>query len=69
VTQGIEALPERNEKEKRKKTLWSECRVNLYHVKMAWRDDSMHGKVTYDERQARDVFDRVSAFMQQLATL
>jgi hypothetical protein len=69
MDQGIKTLPEKNEKQKRKKALWSECRVNLYHVKLAWRDDSMHGKVTYDERQAHDIFERVKHFMQQLATL
>jgi hypothetical protein len=69
MDKGIEALPDRNEKLKRKKAEWAECRVNLYHVKLAWRDDSMHGKVTYDERQARDILEPVKVFMQQLATL
>jgi hypothetical protein len=69
MDQAIQNLPEKTEQQKRKKSQWAECRVNLYHVKMAWRDDSMHGKVTYDERQAREILERVRAFMQQLATL
>ena len=69
IDDGIKLLPEKNEKQKRKKGQWAECRVNLYHVKLAWRDDLMHGKVTYDEKQARDIMERVKAFMQQLATL
>ncbi len=66
---GIQALPEKTEQQKRKKSKWAECRANLFHVKLAWRDDSMHGKVTYDPKQARDILERVRAFMQHLATL
>jgi hypothetical protein len=29
----------------------------------------MHGKATYDAKQARDIMERVKAFMQHLATL
>jgi hypothetical protein len=36
---------------------------------MAWRDNTMHGKVSYDEKQALDIHKRVKNFMQQLATL
>ena len=48
---------------------WSESRANLYHVKQAWRNSTMHPKQTYTNTQARDVFNAVRAFMQQLATL
>jgi hypothetical protein len=69
MDQGIQALPERNERQKKKKSKWAECRTNLFHVKLAWRDDLMHGKATYDAKQARDIMERVKAFMQHLATL
>jgi hypothetical protein len=69
MTDAIKALPEKTEQQKRKKEQWAECRTNLYHVKMAWRDNSMHGKVTYDSTQARDIMGKVRAFMEQLATL
>lgn len=65
----IKDMPDKTEKEKRKKELWAECRTNLYHVKMAWRDNTMHGKISYDEKQALDIYRRVKDFMQQLATL
>jgi len=65
----IKQMPDKTEPQKRKKENWSECRINLQHVKSAWRDPGAHGKKKWDERQARDVFDRVKVFMQQLSTL
>ena len=69
MTEPIKNLPDKTEAQKRKKERWAECRTNLYHVKMAWRDPSSHGKQSYDEKQAADIFRRVKDFMQQLATL
>jgi hypothetical protein len=69
MTDPIKALPDKSEAQKRKKEKWAECRTNLYHVKMAWRDPGAHGKQTYDDKQARDIIKRVEDFMQQLATL
>lgn len=69
MTEPIKKMPEKTEAQKRKKVKWAECRTNLYHVKMAWRDPSAHGKRSYDGKQAHDILDRVKAFMQQLATL
>ena len=48
---------------------WSECHANLYHVKQAWRNETMHPKATYTTQQAREVFDAVRVFMKQLAQL
>lgn len=47
---------------------WSEIQANLYHVKQAWRNDTMHPKATYTEEEAREVFDAMKAFMRQLAS-
>jgi hypothetical protein len=69
MTEPIRNLPDKTEPQKRKKEKWAECRTNLYHIKMAWRDPSSHGKQSYDEKQAADIFRRVKDFMQQLATL
>lgn len=69
MTDPIKALPDKKEAQKRKKELWAECRTNLYHVKMAWRDPSAHGKQNYSEKEAIDIIKRVQNFMQQLATL
>jgi hypothetical protein len=69
IGKGIEALPDKNERQKRKKSQWSECRANLWHIKQAWRDDSMHGKRAYSPVEARQILDRVAEFSPHLATL
>lgn len=48
---------------------WSACHSNLYHVKQAWRNPTMHPKRTYTVEQADDVFRATAAFMRHLATL
>jgi hypothetical protein len=48
---------------------WSACHVNLYHVKQAWRNATMHPKETYTVEQAKEVTDAVHTFLRQLATL
>lgn len=48
---------------------WSACHSNLYHVKQAWRNPTMHPKKTYTPEQAEEVFYAVAAFMRHLATL
>lgn len=69
MMQPIKDLPVKTNAQKRKKEKWSECALNLSHVKMAWRDPGSHGRQNYDDKQARDIFERVQGFMQQLATL
>ena len=44
MNKPINDMPDKTETEKRKKERWSECRINLSHVKMAWRDPTAHGK-------------------------
>ena len=48
---------------------WSACHAHLYHVKQAWRNDTMHPKTTYTEEQAETVFDAVRSFMIHLARM
>jgi hypothetical protein len=65
----IKSMPDKTDAQKRRKELWAECRTNLYHVKIAWRDPAHHGKQNYDDKQALDILERVKGFVQQLATL
>lgn len=60
----IQAMPKGKERDE-----WSECRANLYHVKQAWRNSTMHPKETYTNSQARDILRAVRSFMEQLAAL
>jgi hypothetical protein len=69
MAKPINDLPDKTEKLKRRKERWSECRANLFHVKNAWRDPSSHGKVSYTEKEALNIMQRMEEFMQQLATL
>lgn len=48
---------------------WSECHVNLYHVKQAWRNETMHPKSTYTTDQAKEVLQTVKVFLNQLEKL
>jgi hypothetical protein len=69
MTDPIHRMPDNKPVEKRRKEKWAECRTNLYHVKMAWRDPGAHGTQSYTDKQARDFLKRTQDFMQQLATL
>lgn len=48
---------------------WSEAKSNLYDVKQAWRNDTMHPNRTYTEDQADDIFRKVRSFMITLSGL
>ncbi|HXZ01489.1 MAG TPA: hypothetical protein VEI03_15950 [Stellaceae bacterium] len=65
----IKEMPEKTKPQKRKKARWSEARANLFHVKEAWRNESMHPRQTYTLDQARDVIEAVRTFMTGLAKL
>jgi hypothetical protein len=62
-------MPDKTEAKKRKKERWAEARANLFHVKQAWRDNSMHGKQVYDREHAYAIFRAVGTFMTHLASL
>jgi HEPN domain-containing protein len=64
IATKIEPMPKGDERND-----WSQVHANLYHVKQAWRNDTMHPKATYTEEEAREVFDAVKAFMRNLAEL
>lgn len=69
MTPKISAMPEETVRQKAKKERWAEARVNLFHVKQAWRDNSMHGRRSYSEPHAQDIFSAIRVFMAHLATL
>ena len=60
----IDAMDKGDTKDK-----WSECHNNLFTVKQAWRNPTMHPKKTYTPDQAEEVFVAVRTFMRHLATL
>ena len=60
----IEAMPKGAERNK-----WSEGHTHLYHVKQAWRNDTMHPKQTYTFSEAKAIYEAVNVFMRHLATL
>ncbi|HZL30917.1 MAG TPA: hypothetical protein VFC54_07645 [Pseudolabrys sp.] len=69
ITPKLNAMPDQTESQKRKKERWAEARANLFHVKQAWRDNSMHGKQRYDRAHAYAIFMAVRTFMAHLASL
>lgn len=64
IAKAIEPMPKGAKRDE-----WSAVHANLYHVKQAWRNNTMHPKRTYTEEEAREVFEAVKAFMRHLATL
>lgn len=64
MNKAIEAMPKGDQRNQ-----WSEAHANLYHVKQAWRNETMHPKQTYTPDQAEQVFRAMKSFMAHLATL
>jgi uncharacterized protein YwgA len=64
INKKIESMPKGAEKNN-----WSQVHANLYHVKQAWRNETMHPKATYTEEEAREVFDAMKAFSRHLASM
>jgi hypothetical protein len=69
MDEKIKLLPDKKSSDKHRKAKWSEARANFYHVKEAWRNESMHPKQTYTMDQAREVIEAVRVFMTGLAKL
>lgn len=45
---------------------YASIQAHLYNVKIAWRNEVMHPKATYDEEEARGVLSAVQAFLADL---
>jgi hypothetical protein len=48
---------------------WSAAHANLYHVKQAWRNKSMHPLDKYTPEEAAEIFEASMTFLRHLATL
>lgn len=64
IGSAIEAMPKGKERD-----TWSSVHSHLYHVKQAWRNDTMHPKTTYTEAEAEAVFAAVKTFMAELVPM
>jgi hypothetical protein len=65
----IRGMPERNDREKKKKEAWEAARANLHHVGSVWRNSTMHPGKSYTRSQAHDVYAAVRVFMNGLCAL
>jgi hypothetical protein len=64
IAEKIEDMPKgppRNE--------WSESHTHLYHVKQAWRNDTMHPNTNYTFDEAKNIFEAVKTFTKHLTRL
>lgn len=66
---AVEAMPRGSEAEKRRRKRWSEAHTHLYHLKEAWRNDTMHPNKVYTQAQAMEVFNATRVFMSHLIGL
>ena len=64
ISKAIEVMPKGSIRD-----AYSASHSHLYHVKQAWRNDTMHPKTTYTEDQAQMVFEVVKSFMVHLTPL
>lgn len=60
----IEAMPKGDLRDS-----WSEIHANLYHVKQAWRNKTMHPLEKYTPDEASEVFESCKVFLRHLAAL
>jgi hypothetical protein len=63
MRQKVEALPDKTAPEKLNKEKPTEVWVHLDHVRIAWRNTTMHPKQTYTESEAKDIMEKVRSFM------
>jgi hypothetical protein len=67
VGKAIKALPSKKPNEKARKAALAAASATLDHVRIAWRNESMHPKQTYAPNEALDIFNASRAFMTSLA--
>lgn len=67
VDKGLKLLPSKSPKEKSRKTALAGASISLDHVRIAWRNESMHPKQTYTRQEASDIFSATRVFMDSLA--
>lgn len=67
VDNAISALPNKTPHQKARKAKYASASALLSNVRIAWRNDVMHPKATYQSEEAREVFNAVKGFMRHLA--
>jgi HEPN domain-containing protein len=63
IDNALEAMP------KDARQQWSTVRSGLWHVKEAWRNDTMHPNEKYTDEEAREVLYAVKVFLRSLAPM
>jgi hypothetical protein len=69
IGQKVKALPRSTPTETAIQASFAEAALHLDHVRLAWRNPTMHPKQTYTEDEAQDVLGKVRIFMNHLATI
>jgi uncharacterized protein (UPF0261 family) len=72
VHKKVEALPggtKATVAQSNRKQSFAVAASRLDHVRIAWRNDVMHPKATYDEKEALDVLTSVGAFLESIVKL
>ena len=59
---GVKATTAQNNRKQR----FAVAASRLDHVRIAWRNDVMHPKATYDEKEALDILTSVRAFLESV---
>jgi hypothetical protein len=63
LNDAIAALPYNTREAKEKREEYAGMATHLWHVKLAWRNPTMHPKVTYTDEEALDVLRQTTAFV------
>jgi hypothetical protein len=62
----IKGMPEKNDRQKKKKSEWESARANLHHLGSIWRNKTMHPAASYSRGQAREIYDAARVVMTDL---
>ena len=65
----IRTMPQRTEREKKKKNDWEAASVNLHHLGSVFRNNTMHPTAVYTQEEAKDIFSAVGMSMKTLCYL
>jgi hypothetical protein len=66
---AIKSLPQKTPGQKKKKEQYSTVLAHLNAVRIAWRNTTMHPKLSYSSEEAHQIFAHAKAFMCDLAEI
>jgi hypothetical protein len=69
VNKQTQALPSATRAQKAKKSKFAEAAAHLQSVRLAWRNEVMHPKQTYDRNEAFEIYNATRVFMASLAEI